>query len=128
MRTHLSVVLLAHSVTLAVPVLPVTVLLPPTQTGPIPNLRFTTILVASAHPPQSVCTVSVVGATVIWQPNGEVKVIVLVQLGDADSEQSVIVVVPVELGGSVGHIWRRSVGLLRLSGRVIEAMRTISQA
>lgn len=45
-----------------------------------------------------------VGETVIWQPNGKVEVIVLVQLGSGEGEQSVIVVVPVEAGGSVGHI------------------------
>jgi hypothetical protein len=81
-----------HSVTVALPVLPVTVVLPSTQTGPIPTKLCATVTVSNSQPPQSISCVLVFGGTVIVHPKGEVDVIVLVQLGDL--EQAVIVVVP----------------------------------
>jgi hypothetical protein len=86
-----------HSVTVALPVLPVTVFLPSTQTGPIPTKLCATVTVSSSQPPQSIFEVRVLGGTVIVHPKGEVDVTVLVQVGDA--EQAVIVVVPGRVAG-----------------------------
>jgi hypothetical protein len=82
----------AQAVTVALPLLHVTVVLPSTQTGPIPNRLFATVIVSNSQPPQPILLVVVFGGTVIVHPKGEVEVTVLVQVGDA--EQAVIVVVP----------------------------------
>jgi hypothetical protein len=98
-KPHLSAT--AQAVTVALPVLPVTVFLPSTQTGPIPSRLFATVTVSSSQPPQSIFEVRVLGGTVIVHPKGEVEVTVLVQVGDA--EQAVIFVVPGRVVG--GQIW-----------------------
>jgi hypothetical protein len=82
----------AQAVTVALPVLPVTVVLPSTQTGPIPTKLCATVTVSNSQPPHSISCVLIFGGTVIVHPKGEVEVTVLVQVGDA--EQAVIVVVP----------------------------------
>lgn len=90
-----------HFVTVATPVSPVTVCLPPLQTGPTPNLASPTVAVSKAQPWQSVCWILVFGGTVTVQPKGAVEVMVLVQVGEG--EQVVRVVVPGRVTGSVGQ-------------------------
>lgn len=87
--------------TVAVPLSPVTVFLPPTHTGPRPNLGLTTVRVSKAQPSQSMEVVIVSGGTVTVQPNGAVVVMVFVQL--AGSEQDVTVVVPGSVDGVAGQ-------------------------
>lgn len=78
-----------------------TVFLPPTQTGPRPNLGLITVSVSKAQPSQSIEVVEVFGKTVIVQPKGAVVVMVLVQSGRV--EQEVTVVVPGTVLGVAGQ-------------------------
>jgi len=90
-----------HFVTVATPLSPVTVRLPSSQTGPMPNLASPMVAVSKAQPWQSVWWVSVFGGAVTVQPKGSVAVMVLVHVGEA--EQVVRVVVPGRVIGSVGQ-------------------------
>jgi hypothetical protein len=73
----------------------------------MPNRLFATVTVSNSQPPQSMFLVLVFGGTVIVHPKGEVEVIVLVQVGDA--EQDVRVVVPGRVVG--GQTWDSVSGL-----------------